>query len=550
MKISRAISHSINRILILLDRPTSIDSYLQSQHAKLISKGFYKHFRQTMDTFYLGKRLNLNKENKTTIFVGLSVQEIQLGAIQKSMLRTLQTSRFKKAIAYSTLTNTPLWFPISRRSQLELHSLNLAFNPVMCLCLNQIFKVLFIVKSFQKLATYFVFMIRNFDRVKKSNTSIGNIVYLGGFSPSNFTSLHFASYDFLDWVQHKLGRDKIYLHDCSKLDQTSDSNSNGIVRHNPIVTTIGPFSSEFLILFKLTVFIIRASFVSRVSIFDLLSQIDELFIAMRLHSKLFKGGLDYALFPNTVVVARPLWSIDLEQFGTKVVLVHYSASAEPLEFDTKRLVDGIWNLSSWTNTWIVDAYQEHQMRSISQFSPKNFEVIRVPYWSGRRLEASFFAGGPWVSVFDTTIRSNIVFSASSIDDLGWNDPHLEEKFIRLVLDAAVPFGLRVLHKKKRRESESSKVGFDEIARNLEVEFGNFYTVVNEVVAPESLIENSSFVISKPISTIAFAAAQVGVPAIFLDPTGNVSEKDPGLRGLPLAHTSSDLSSFFLNKLKS
>jgi len=80
------------------------------------------------------------------------------------------------------------------------------------------------------------------------------------------------------------------------------------------------------------------------------------------------------------------------------------------------------------------------------------------------------------------------------------------------------------------------------------EFGPFYTIVDENFAPESLIENSSFVISKPISTIAFAAAQFGIPAIFLDPTQNLSQNDPGLRNLPVARNCSDLKAFFLSHM--
>jgi polysaccharide biosynthesis PFTS motif protein len=498
-----------------------------------------------MEAFYLGERLTLNQVNEIPIIAGLSAQDIRLGSIQKSMLRTLQKNNFKKAITYSKLTNTLVWFPISRQSQKRLSGLNIAFNPAMCSFLNVIFRCLFIVKAFKKAFTNYIFLFQNFTRLKNPNNLLEERVYLGGFSVSNFPSPNFATYDFLQWIQHKLVTEKLFLHDCSNLHYKGNSTSMSQVRYNPIVTTIGSFWSEFVVLVSLSFLIMKSLLWSRVSFFDLLSQIDELFIAVRIRSNAFRTGIELALFPNTVIVARPLWTISLEQIGTEVVLVNYSASAEPLEIGSKRVVDGVWNLSSWTRTWIVDAYQEHQMRSISQFYAKDFRVVGVPYWSGRKLEPTFFTGGPWVSVFDTTIRTNLVFSASSIDDLGWDNPHLEEEFIRLVLGAAAPLGLKVLHKKKRRVTESSQRDFEEITRILKDEFGVFYTVVDEDVAPESLIENSSFVISKPISTIAFAAAHDGVPTIFLDPTGNVCKNDPGLRGLPLAQKSSDLSSFFL-----
>jgi hypothetical protein len=528
--------HSLNRILILVGRPTNLETAIQSEHAKLIASGYYRNFRQVME-----KR----------IVAGLTARDIKLGASQKFMLRTLQTSSFKKAIAYSKLTKTTLWFPVSRESQLDLQGLKVDFNPIVCTCLYGIFKVLLSVRSFAKACANQFYLFLSFNKRKKdtaSPTSFCSPVFLGGFLPLNFPSQGYESLTFFEWLQNKLGGNHLYLHDCRTLRLFGQSNPPHELRYSPNAISIGSIPTEIQVLNHLMVASFKSIFITRVSIFDFLTQIDDLVKAVRIHLMSPESVVDLALFPNTVVVERPLWSITLERKGKKVVLFHYSASAEPLEIDSERIVDGIWNLSSWTLAWIVDAYQEAQMRAISEFTATEFEVVGVPYWSGRKLDASFFNGGPWVSVFDTTIRSNLVFSASSIDDLGWNNSELEEKFIRLILEAAVPLNLKVLHKKKRRVSETNQLDFDRTAETLKDEFGDFYTVVDENVAPESLIENSSFVVSKPISTIAFSATQYGVPAIILDPTGKLRRDDPGLRNLPVAQQSAELAAFFLSRI--
>ena len=82
--------------------------------------------------------------------------------------------------------------------------------------------------------------------------------------------------------------------------------------------------------------------------------------------------------------------------------------------------------------------------------------------------------------------------------------------------------------------------------DLKLEFGGLYLVVDEDIAPESLIENSSFVISKPISTTAFIALGMGIPSIVFDPTGNLQKSDPGLRTLTLAHNRSEIMKIITN----
>lgn len=548
LKILNSFHNIVNRFSILLGRPTNLEVELQDHHAKMIEAGYYRKFRRTLDSFYLSTRLELNQSEDAIVIAGLSANEIKLASVQKSLVRTIQSLKFKKSIAFSQFTNIPLWFPLSRKSQKQLKNLDLHMNSTMCSLLNQVFNLSFVVKSFQKACRNHCWAIKaalNGEKHKIIATNPIDSIYLGGLSATNFPSKDYASFNFLEWVQDKLGREKLYLHDCIDLNLSETQDPYHRIEFNPIVAPTGTILSEFRVVFKVTALILKTVFISKVKVFDILSQVDEIAISIRVSIKSGKNEIEFALFPNTVSVVRPLWSTSLEKCGTKVILVHYSASAEPLEIGANRVIDGVWHLSSWRNTWIVDEYQKKQMRSISQFSANHFEVVGVPYWSGRVLDSSFFLGGPWISVFDTTIRTNLVFSASSIDDLGWNDSNLEEEFIRIILDTAVLLKFKVLHKKKRRVSESNLLKFDETVKLLKSEYGEVYSVVDEDIAPECLIEKSSFVISKPISTIAFAAVERGVPTIILDPTGNILRNDPGLRDLPLAQNRADLTAFLL-----
>jgi polysaccharide biosynthesis PFTS motif protein len=64
-----------------------------------------------------------------------------------------------------------------------------------------------------------------------------------------------------------------------------------------------------------------------------------------------------------------------------------------------------------------------------------------------------------------------------------------------------------------------------------------------------MIEISSLVVSKPISTTAILANQLNVPSIILDPTRNVRADDPGLRKCQLAYDYEDLKVTIKNSLR-
>ena len=69
-------------------------------------------------------------------------------------------------------------------------------------------------------------------------------------------------------------------------------------------------------------------------------------------------------------------------------------------------------------------------------------------------------------------------------------------------------------------------------------------------AAESLIGLSVAVVSKPISTTAFVAIEMGKPSIILDPTMNTQFNDPGLRDCKLAYTADQLFQFIEESLDS
>ena len=539
----------IDRARILFGKPTSIEEDLQKRHALLIRTGFYRNFRQVMDALYQPIRVEVNKGKHLKIITGLSVCDIQLAAKQKLFLRTLQSNSFKKSIVFANVTNTSICFPLDENCQIAFASLGLKFNKIACKFLLLLHNILFTVNAFRKLIRTQWFGIRNYTALKEQEQltkNYGTRVFLFGLSAGNFPTSKFQTYDFVSWVKTRLGENKAYFHDSRAIGFTNIPNSNIDTLYRESIAPALSLRSEIQTIFAFARFVFSAIFIKKSGLFNVITQVDEIQLLLRLNLGDLKTSFRTIVFPNTVIVAKPLWATFLEYFGAEVVFVNYSASAEPLDIGSDRIVDGIWNLSSWTKAWVVDEVQRDQMRLKSPYINCDFEVTGVPFWSGRRIDTNLLKGRKWVSVFDTAIRTNLIFSASSIDDLGWNDSKLEKDFIRLILEAVTPLNYGVIHKKKRKVSESSEIYLKEEIEDLKLEFGGLYLVVDEDIAPESLIENSSFVISKPISTTAFIALGMGIPSIVFDPTGNLQKSDPGLRTLMLAHNHSEIMKIITN----
>ena len=89
-------------------------------------------------------------------------------------------------------------------------------------------------------------------------------------------------------------------------------------------------------------------------------------------------------------------------------------------------------------------------------------------------------------------------------------------------------------------SEIHQVRSDAITHRLKSKYGDSYQAIDESFSAFSLIGLSVVVVSKPISTTAFIATEMGKTSIILDPTKNTQFDDPGLRNCKLAYTADQL----------
>ena len=533
-------SHSlliIERIYLLFNRQVSSQFAMEEMHARLLKDNFYLNFRLKTDSLLETLRVNHDNSQDSILTANISRKDISLAAKQKLILRTINSLSFKKAIVFSKAFNTSIWFPINREMQDQFSQLGLQFNRPMCSLLLALFKILSTIKSFKKLLDHEIGGVRLrllSTKTLGDSSKIQSNIFLYGFDKSTFPSLTYKSHNFFDWLLLKINKDSHLIHNCTEF-----KNSKQMWPQIQFQYTVVPhitFSKRLVSYLSLVILIARYLFNPQLKVLDMLSQIDEVIVVLQLSKSAKTWNYDYVIFPSTVLIAQPLWSIFLERSGSKVVLVNYTAMAEPLSPNLTRVVDGIWHLSTWKDTWVVDEQQASQMKLTSKYWSENYSCVGVPYWSGRVLDQIPYTQRGFIAVFDTHIRTNQVFSAGVVDEMGWNDPKLEEAFIELVLQAATRLNLVVLHKKKRKVPESQLAIQDRITHRLKAEYGEHYQAIDESFSAVSLVALSVAVVSKPISTTAFIATEMGKLSIVLDPTMNTQSNDPGLRDCKLVYT--------------
>jgi polysaccharide biosynthesis PFTS motif protein len=539
----------VERIFLLMNRSVSQELAMQKTHVKLLQEHFYTELRLKLDSVLQDLRLTHNQSPDISVFTRISQNDVSLASSQKLILRTIHSLNFNKAIVYSKTFGTRIWFPIDRKWRDHMGKLGLQFNGPICSVLLVLFKSFTAFRSFLKmLGQELKSRSSDFtqDTFFSEQEQRSPCVYLSGFTEGNFPNVNYDTHNFFDWFASKVGTDYNYIHDCIDYKSSGQAHYNVFYQQTPVPKI--SLKERWLCYLILSNLVIRYVFNAQFRIFDLLSQVDEVLISLKLSRTLQNWNYSFAIFPSTVLVAQPLWSKFLEKSGTSVVLVHYTAMAEPLSPSSTKVVEGIWHLSSWTDTWVVDEDQALQMKLTSIFSSKNYLCVGVPYWSGRIYDPIPREARGCIAVFDTHIRSNQTFGAGVVDEMGWNDPLLEETFIKVVLEVATQLDLVVLHKKKRKVSQIHQQRVDKITERLKLEYGDSYQPIDESFSANSLIGLSVAVVSKPISTTALVATAMGKPSIIFDPTMNTQSDDPGLRDCKLAYTADQLFYFIKDSL--
>lgn len=534
------------RIVLGLPLSDKLESELSEIHNSLIREKFYSLFRTEIAEVLRNVRQDIESNSCKEIHdsIGLSDFQIILGFQQKLTLKTIYSLNFKKAIAYSSLTGKKIIFPLSKNIRRDLaQRIGLEFNNFGS-AITHLFLVLLLFFNSSKKFILILFGFINLQKLTGVSRTAKK-VYLHNFPIDSFPNTNFSTHNFAEWLNSKFPTRLTIFHNTESFKLQNSPNASINFQFARTVLCEAPFLFRLSAFSKLG-FWLCSNFNSLSLFRSTLTQVDEIYTSILLANKRKFFSADLVIFPNSVSVQRPLWTFVLEEKSCQIVFAHYSASAEPSKSFCVDLCDGIWHLSAWSISWVVDKTQVEFAKRMSPNYSRDFEAVGVPHWSGRKLNELPKRNCFTISVFDSYIRANQVFSANIIDDLGWNNFDLEWNFISEILEAVTSFNITVIHKRKRPINDINSSIRQSNRLNLLSRYGRSYFEIDESFSAESLVDLSHLVIVKPVSTVAFIAKERAKPVIFFDPTGNLERRDPMLRGIPLASNRKELNDLISN----
>ena len=524
---------------ILLGIRTRLDCQLENHHIALLRSLHYERFRKAIYEACSQTRHELLQGNSELLLYELSSYEIELSINQRYALALLNNIKFRKILALSSLQNRSVFFPLPKQWVRAFAGQGFRITQNGSQISWRFFQFAYLI---QNIFNYFTNRIRELaDSIRMGSpydVSLQSEIVIFGLNDRSLSSNQYSAPNFVDWLKMKMlvGENAWIQHDLRTLQSETAANRSNLYYSKNFVP-VGSVVSTFTHSFTFILFLLKTIFKYPKHSFKLLVSIEGLYQTKRIRSHACR--VKKVFFPNSQYILKPIWVLAIEKQGIEVVFFHYAVWTEPQRKEDTQNIDGFWELANWKTCWVIDEYQKQEMLKALHWNKPDVIVTGVPFMGGKELFLPE-THTPFIAVFDTYIRSRKIYGCGHMDELGWDDPKIEKKFIESILSIAVQYNVKVMHKKKRNVKERIDFTQDENYLDLKESFEENYIMLDPDFSVESVISQAKVVISKPISTTGIIASQLGVDSFYFDPTQSIMPNDTGLRGITLLHTQSDL----------
>ncbi len=539
MKYRECLKTLVVNLQILLGIRTRFDSKLEIHHIALLRSLHYQRFREAIFEACSQTRHELLQSNSELLLYDLSSYEIKLSVYQRYALTLLDNIKFRKILVLGSLQNRTVFFPLPKQWVQAFANQGFRISQNSSQASWRLFQFAYLIKNILDFFKNRIKELANSIRIGSPNgVSFQSEIVIFGLNERSLSSNQSSAPNFVDWLKLKMlvGEHDWIQHDLRKLQTETGTNRQNLYYSKDFVP-VGSIVSTFTHSFSFILFLLRTIFKSPKQSFELLLSIEELYQTKRIRSHTCQAKKVF--FPNSQYIRKPIWVLAIEKQGIDVIFFHYAVWTEPQRRENIENIDGFWELANWNNCWVIDEYQKSEMLKALHWNKPKVIVTGVPFMGGKQLVLpKTFT--PFIAVFDTYIRSRKIYGFGHLDELGWDDPKMENEFIESILSIAAQYNMKVMHKKKRNVNQRIDFAQDEKFLDLKESFGENYIILDPDFSAESVISQAKVVISKPISTTGIIALHLGVDNFYYDPTHSITPHDTGLRGMTLLHTQSDL----------
>ena len=246
-------------------------------------------------------------------------------------------------------------------------------------------------------------------------------------------------------------------------------------------------------------------------------------------------------FSNSSYLVRPLWTFLAEQRSTKVVMYYYSTNNEPKgQKAEKEWVHPGYALSAWRNLMV---WHERQCAFFKSTISDDIQCEVVgPIWFEDCPEPLKEDSSIDIAIFDVTpLRSSWYLRMCPPRDYYTSENGIH--FLEEIVDVCRLLKVKPSIKYKRPPIISSL--FDRRYMNAVAKMvtsGDLKLLESEQSA-QHYIKSAKMVISRPYTSTAYMAMQLGCPSVFFDSSGITSHKDESAAGVPVLTNTEVLKSW-------
>jgi polysaccharide biosynthesis PFTS motif protein len=238
-------------------------------------------------------------------------------------------------------------------------------------------------------------------------------------------------------------------------------------------------------------------------------------------------------YNNSAYIFRPLWTYLAEKKGVLVAFYFYSTNIELLNGS----MNYGWDIATWTKYLVWDIYQK---TFLDKYSPLavDTEVVGPVYLDDIPGNCPVLPERS-VAVFDVQpVRSS--FYAQLGLDTEYYIPKISCKFLQDINKAAVDTGFKVILKRKR---EIGRLAHPKYRKQIEIlSHSEQVKEVDASMSPYKILGKVKGVICMPFTSVAHYAVEVGLPAVFYDPSEMLDKTLLDLsHGVPILNNYTELS---------
>lgn len=235
---------------------------------------------------------------------------------------------------------------------------------------------------------------------------------------------------------------------------------------------------------------------------------------------------DY-LFHSSGWIYRPLWTYEAENLGSRVTFYFYHALCEDLKRpDGYPKIQYGWQAMSWPHYLVWDEYQAESVRRIVG-EGANISVVGPIWFNASGKELPRFPPNT-VAVFDVQPMRDSRYRILGID-FDYSTPKTAIQLLSDTYQVLWDCGSTMALKRKREIGRLAHPKYRHFIEKLE-RLPNFIAVDPDTAASR-LIENCVAVISRPFTSAALIAKELGKPSIYYDPHGLIQKDDRSAHGI-------------------